>query len=346
MDYDKKYTDNIVNTLKQLVSIPSPTGFTVNAAEFIKNELSEMGFSPAITNRGNVLCPLGGNGPGLILASHFDTLGAMVRSVKPNGRIRITKIGGLSLGSVEAENCTVYTYDGNKYTGTLQMNNPSAHVAGPELQDGKRTEDSMEVVLDHKTSSADDTKKLGIETGNFIAFDPRFVETESGYIKSRFLDDKAGCAILLSFARFVKETGITLNRRIWLLFTCHEEVGTGAASGLPEADEIISVDMGCVGGDLSCDETMVSICVKDAGGPYDMNVVSKLEQVAKKENISYACDVYPYYGSDANAAVSAGYHMRHGCIGPGIYASHGYERGHREGFENTLKLIIGYVLAG
>jgi putative aminopeptidase FrvX len=345
LNYDENYTDNIVNTLRRLVSIPSPTGFSDKAAEFIKSELVDLGYSPILTNRGNVLCSLGGSGSGLILAAHFDTLGAMVRSIKSNGRIRITKIGGLSLGSVEAENCRVFTYDGKTYTGTLQMNNPSAHVAGSELQEGKRTEESMEVVLDYKTMSADDTKSLGIETGNFIAFDPRFTETETGYVKSRFLDDKAGCAILLTLARYLKEMDISLNRESWLLFTCHEEVGTGAASGLPEADEFLSVDMGCIGDDLSCDETMVSICVKDSGGPYDLGIVSKLVRIAKNENISYACDVYPYYGSDANAAVRAGYHMRHGCIGPGIYASHGYERGHRDGFENTLKLIIGYALA-
>jgi putative aminopeptidase FrvX len=257
----------------------------------------------------------------------------------------MTKIGGLLLGSAEAENCTVYTFDGIEYSASLQMNEPSAHVAGSSLSDDKRTEENMEVVLDEITASADQTRKLGIETGNFISFEPRFTETSAGYIKSRFLDDKAGSSVLLTFAKYLKDNNIIPEHKTWLVFTSHEEVGTGAASGLPEAEEILSVDMGCVGADLACTETMVSICVKDGGGPYDTGMIAKMTSIAKTEGLSYACDVYPYYGSDANAAVSAGYHMRHGCIGPGIYASHGYERGHRDGFENTLKLVIGYALA-
>ncbi len=343
MKYSKTYTDYIVSTAKKLISIPSPTGYTKNATEFIYQELSSLCYSPVITNRGNLICDLGGEGKPIILAGHIDTLGGMVRSVKPNDRLRMTRVGGLALGSAEAENCTIFTRDGHIYSGTLQMNEPSSHVAGTKLSEEKRTEETMEIVIDELTHSAKSTKALGIDTGDFIAFDPRFTEVPSGFIKSRFLDDKAGSSVLIALARYISENRLSLSRKTYLLFTCHEEVGTGAASGLPDAEEFISVDMGCVGGDLSCDETMVSICVKDGGGPYDYGIVSRMIEVAKRNELNYACDVYPFYGSDAGAAVRAGYHLRHACIGPGIYASHGYERGHRDGFANTLKLIIGYL---
>ena len=338
------YTDDIIATIRRLVSIPSPTGYTAKAAREIRSILAELGYAPEITNRGNVLCRIGGEGSPLILAAHFDTLGGIVRSLKPNGRVRMARVGGPALGSYEAENCTLYTRSGTGISGTLQMNEPSSHVAGSDLTDKKRTEAEMEVVLDVTVQTEDELRALGVETGDFIAFEPRFTLGDNGYVKSRYLDDKAGSAVLLTWAKIVAETKPVLPREVWLLFTCHEEVGTGASSGLPEADEFLSVDMGCVGADLRCTERMVSICVSDGGGPYDYGMISRMKQVCQDAKLPFALDIYPHYGSDADAAVGAGYHMRHGCIGPGVYASHGYERTHREGLEATLGLVDGYAM--
>lgn len=344
MVYDKKYTDEMVAMTKRLVSIPSPTGFTARAAREISAILTELGYAPEITNRGNVLCKLGGEGSPLIIAAHFDTLGGIVRSLKPKGRVRIARVGGLAMGSYEAENCTLFTRDGQKISGTLQMNEPSVHVAGAALSEGKRTDAEMEVVLDCGANTPDELREMGVDTGDFVAFEPRFVEADGGYIKSRYLDDKAGSSVLLTYAKYLAESGERdkLPRAVYILFSSHEEVGTGAASGLPEATEFLSVDMGCVGADLRCTEKMVSICVSDGGGPYDYSMITRMKQICTDESLPYALDIYPYYGSDADAAMGS-YHMRHGCIGPGVYASHGYERTHREGLEATLRLVAGYA---
>ena len=345
MYIEEKYLDYAISSFEKLVNIPSPTGYTRKAAEWVAEELKGMGFAPIITNRGNVLCHIGGMGDGLILSGHFDTLGGMVRSVKGNGKLRITRLGGIALGSYEAENCTVITRDGKELSGTFQMNEPSSHVAGAKLSDAKRTLEEMQVVLDIVTSSADETKAAGVETGDIVAFDPRFRLAGDGYIKSRFIDDKMGCSVLLALAKLISDKVPPLPRALWLMFTCHEEVGTGAASGLPDGcSEIIAVDMGCVGEDLKCTEREVSICVLDGGGPYDYKLVSDLKEVCVRDDIPHALDIYPFYGSDAGAAVRAGYHLRHACIGPGVYASHGYERTHRRGVESTLRLVAGYVL--
>lgn len=348
MNIPQKYTDFQIDTLEKLVSIPSPTGYTNRAAKWIAEQLESMGYAPEITNRGNVNCLVGGDcsrGDGLILSAHFDTLGAMVRAIKPNGRLRIARLGGPALGSYEAENCVVITRGGREIEGTLQMNEPSAHVAGGSLTEKKRVPDEMQVVLDIVTSSADETRKAGVENGDIVAFDPRFRRTDGGYIKSRFLDDKAGCSTLLALAKYIKDENVTPKRAVWLVFTCHEEVGTGAANGLPEnCTEMIALDMGCVGDDLVCTEREVSICVIDGGGPYDYDMVTAMKEICERENIPHALDMYPYYGSDAGAAVRSCYHLRHGCIGPGVYASHGYERTHRDGLYASLRLCSAYAL--
>ena len=226
-------------------------------------------------------------------------------------------------------NCKVYTKSGKVYDATFQLENASVHVNG-EYSDTKRTYETMEAILDEPVKNKEDVKKLGIMTGDFVCFDPRTVVTESGYIKSRFLDDKFSTAILLGYAKYLKEKEIQTERTIYVLITSYEEVGHGGCAAIPDGvTEMISVDMGCVGKGLECDETMVSICAKDSMGPYDYQVVSGLIKAAQENDIAFAVDVYPHYGSDVDAALKAGYDMKHGLIGPGVYASHGYERSHR-----------------
>lgn len=336
--------ENALTYMKTLLAIPSPTGYTRDATDYLLSELERLGFSPERTRKGCVYCELGGEGNGLLLSAHVDTLGLMVRSVKSNGRIRYTHVGGGHDATIETENCTIHTRDGRTYPGTVQSTKASQHVFR-NMGDEPRNDETLEIVLDAEVHSAQDVAALGIETGCFVSLDPRTVVTSAGYVKSRYLDDKASAGMLLALAREVSEGRMTLKRRTAILFTVFEEVGHGASMRIPEGiEELLAVDMGCVGGDLQCDETMVSICVKDSGGPYHYEMTSELIALAKANGIGYAADVYPAYGSDAGAALRAGNDVRYALIGTGVFASHGYERTHVKGIHNTCDLIYAYVM--
>ena len=340
----KKYAEYATQKAAELIAIDSPTGYTARAAEWVKNEFESLGYKSEITNKGGVMITLSEAGKdGLLLQAHADTLGGMVAQIKGDGRLKLTALGGMRAENGETENVRVYTRDGNVYDGTLQLCNPSIHVNG-SYGDTKRSFDTTEVVLDEDVKSADDVRKLGIEVGDIVSFDPRTVITRSGYIKSRFLDDKLSVGIILGFAKYLKDNDISLDRPVYVHVTVYEEVGHGGSASIPEGiTESISVDMGCVGYGLNCTERQVSICAKDSGGPYSYDVVGKLIEAAKKENADYAVDVYPYYGSDVEATLRAGHDIRHGLIGAGVYASHGYERSHIDGVLNTIKVLCGYL---
>lgn len=340
----KKYVDYILEETKKILAIDSPTGYTKNAAEFIKSEYEKMGYKATLTVKGGVLVELGGKNKenGLVLAAHTDTLGGMVSEIKSNGYLMVSPLGGMNPNNAEAENVKVVTRFDGTYEGTLQLSNASVHVNG-EYNETRRKWKEMEVVLDEKVNSKEDTEKLGIMVGDIVCFDPRTTITDKGYIKSRFLDDKLSVGILLGYAKYLKEEGVKLENAQYHYITVYEEVGHGGASNIPQGvTEVISVDMGCVGDGLTCNEHQVSICAKDSRGPYNYDVVTGLIKAAKDAKLDFAVDVYPYYGSDVDVTLSAGYDVRHGLIGSGVYASHGYERSHRDGVENTLKLLINY----
>ena len=347
MEISRTYAVWAAEQALELIGIDSPTGYTAKAAEWVLNAFSEQGCRCQLTRKGAVLIDFGGDDAspegGLLLEAHTDTLGAMVAEVKANGRLRLTPLGGLQASNTETENVRVYTRAGRVYEGTIQLRNASSHVNG-ELGKTERSFDSVEVVLDEDVRSAADTRALGIETGDFVCPDPRAHITESGYIKSRFLDDKLSVGILLAFARFLKDNGLRPPRHVWGLVTVYEEVGHGGSASVPEGiTEAISVDMGCVGEGLSCTERKVSICAKDSGGPYDYEVTDRLVKAAVAEGADYAIDVYPHYGSDVEATLRAGHDVRHGLIGAGVYASHGYERSHLDGVHSVLKVLKGYL---
>ena len=342
---DHKYADIAWEQTAALLAVDSPSGYTDKAAVWVKNAFESMGFPAQITTKGGVIADLGGldDQDGLLLAAHADTLGAMVAEIKGNGRLRVTPLGGMNANNAEAENVRVYTRDGQVLEGTLQLCNASIHV-NDDYSSAKRSFDTTEVVLDADSDSAEAARKLGIEVGDIVCFDPRTRRTASGYLKSRFLDDKLSVGILLGFAKYLADNKITLKRRTWVHVTVYEEVGHGGSGSVPAGvTEAISVDMGCVGDGLQCTEKQVSICAKDSGGPYSYPVVSKLIEAAKKTGADYAVDVYPHYGSDVEATLRAGFDIRHGLIGAGVYASHGYERSHIDGVYNTLKVLCGYL---
>ena len=328
-----------------VLAIDSPAGFTEKAANWVKASFENLGFPACITRKGGVLIDLGGadDSDALLLEAHVDTLGGMVAQIKGNGRLKLTKIGGMRAENGEAENARIYTRDGRIYEGTLQLCNASVHV-NPDYKTAKRDFDTCEIVLDEDVRSAEDVRALGIEVGDFVCFEPRTRRTASGYLKSRFLDDKLSVGILLGFAKYLRDNTITLSRRTYIHITVYEEVGHGGAASVPAGvTEAISVDMGCVGDGLTCTEKQVSICAKDSSGPYSYQVVGKLIEAAKRSGADYAVDVYPFYSSDVDVTLDAGYDIRHGLIGPGVYASHGYERSHMDGVFNTLKLLCGYL---
>ena len=342
---EKLYADFAWEQTAALLAIDSPTGFTGKAAAWVKEAFENLGFAANITTKGGVLVDLGGEDTenGVMLAAHADTLGGMVAEVKGNGRLRITALGGMNANNAEAENVRVYTRDGKIIEGTLQLCNASVHV-NKDYSSTTRSFDTTEVVLDEDVSSAADARKLGIEVGDIVCFETRARRTESGYIKSRFLDDKLSVGILLGFAKYLAAKKIAPKRKTWVHVTVYEEVGHGGSGSVPAGvTEAISVDMGCVGNGLQCTEKQVSICAKDSGGPYSYEVVGKLIEAAKRTGADYAVDVYPFYGSDVEATLRAGFDIRHGLIGAGVYASHGYERSHIDGVYNTIKVLCGYL---
>ncbi len=340
-----KYADYAWEMTEKLMAIDSPSGYTARAAQWVKEAFEALGFESSITTKGGVLVDLGGTDEkdALLLEAHTDTLGCMVSEIKGNGRLRLTPLGGMNPNNAEAENVRIYTRSGKVYEGTCQLCNASVHVNG-DYSSTARKWDTMEIVLDEDVSSAADTRALGMEVGDIVCFDPRTRRTGSGFLKSRFLDDKLSVGILFGFAKYLKDNDITPARRVYCHITVYEEVGHGGSASVPDGvTEAISVDMGCVGSGLQCTEKQVSICAKDSGGPYSYEVVSKLIDAAKKTGASYAVDVYPFYGSDVEATLRSGHDIRHGLIGAGVYASHGYERSHIEGVLNTIRVLRGYL---
>lgn len=336
-------TEQILKYIEELCKTPSPTGYTKRVEKYLMEEFEKMGYDPYQTTKGNVVVPINpGKENGLLLSAHVDTLGLMVRSIKTNGRLRVTTLGGFPLSYVEQENVTIITRAGKEYTGVMRINNPAVH-GSDDPREIKRDDINMEVVIDEITNSAEETEKLGISAGDFIALDPRF-RVDNGFVKSRHLDDKASAGVLMALAKEIKEDNIKINRPLYFAFTIYEEVGHGAASGHPVGiTDMIAVDMGVVYDDLKTDETKVSICAKDSSGPYNFDLTNELIDMAKANEIDYAIDIYPQYGSDASAAVASANDFRHALVGSGVAASHGYERTHVNGLNGLYKLLKEYI---
>ena len=335
-----------IDYLKKLTSIPSPTGYTREVADYIVGEVERLGYTVIRTNKGgvNVIVKGKDDNKHRVVTAHVDTLGAMVRAVKADGRLKMAKIGGYPWNMIEGENCLVHVAStGKTVSGTILIHQTSTHVY-KDAGTAERTEDNMEVRLDAKVRNEKETRNLGIDVGDFISFDPRTTITDTGFIKSRFLDDKVSAAILLDLLRIYKEENLELPNTTHFMFSVFEEVGHGANSNLPkEAVEYLAVDMGAMGDDQQTDEYTVSICVKDASGPYNYEFRNHLVQLAKDNDIQYKLDIYPYYGSDASAAMRAGAEVKHALLGAGIESSHSYERTHIDSVEQTQKLVNAYL---
>ncbi|MFC5713373.1 M42 family metallopeptidase [Thalassorhabdus alkalitolerans] len=335
----------ITDYIETLVNIPSPSGYTEEVITRVEELLLNRNVIVTRNRKGGLLVTLPGKDKTRhrMLTAHVDTLGAMVKEVKKDGRLRLTNIGGFRWNAAEGEYCRVITSSDKRYTGTILLHQASVHVY-KNAGDIKRDEKNMEVRLDEKVDSKKGTEQLGIQPGDFVAFEPRFEKTASGYIKSRHLDDKASVALLIHLINVIETEGIVLPYTTHFLISNNEEIGYGGNSNIsPETEEYLAVDMGAIGDGQTTDEHSVSICAKDSSGPYHFKLRNKLVELAKEHELSYAVDIYPYYGSDASAAIRAGYDIAHGLIGPGIDASHSHERTHTDSLLHTFGLLYYYV---
>ncbi len=338
-------TDETVKLIADLVSIPSPSGNTNEVITFVEKFLAELQIKSVRNRKGGLIATLEGKNTSKhrMLTAHVDTLGAMVKEIKSNGRLKIDLIGGFKYNSIEGEYCQIETSSAKKFTGTILMHQTSVHVY-KDAGKAERNQENIEIRIDEKVHNAEEVRALGIEVGDFVSFDPRVEVTTSGYIKSRHLDDKASVAILLQLMKQIKAENITLPYTTHFLISNNEEIGYGGNSNItPETVEYLAVDMGAMGDGQSTDEYTVSICVKDASGPYHYGLRKQLVQLAEENNIDYKLDIYPFYGSDASAAIRSGHDIVHGLIGPGIDSSHAFERTHQASIEHTAKLLYHYV---
>ena len=338
-------TDYMKEVLLEILGIDSPSGFTAKVVDKLKSYVDELGYENFLTNKGNLVVKLPGKSDKNIgISAHVDTLGLVVRSCSSDGTLRLSQVGGPIMPTLDGEYCKVYTRCGKIYSGTILSNSPASHVY-KDASDLKREAANMHVKLDEEVKSVDDVKKLGILPGDFICYDPKAVITENGFIKSRFLDDKLSVAIILSALKYFKDNKITPTHNVCVVFSTSEEVGHGLAHLPWEVIEFLAVDMGCIGDDLSCTEYDVSICAKDSSGPYDYELTTRLINLAKEAELSYAVDIYPMYGSDVSAARYAGHDIKGALIGPGVAASHGMERSHMKAVENAWKLLCLYLMS-
>ena len=338
-----KNIDYIVETIQKLVNIPSPSGYTRKVMDFVRTEAESFGYTCEMSRKGGLIISVEGRDKEVIgLSAHVDTLGAMVRSIDPSGILRFTMVGGYTLHSVEGSYCKIHTRDGREYTGTILILSPSVH-SYDDTRTMERSEKNMMVRIDEIVESKDDVLALGISSGDYISFDAEYEYTPKGFIKSRHLDDKASVAVLLGLLKEMSERKIVPDKSLKILVSNYEEVGFGA-SWIPEdITEFIAVDMGAIGDDLNGSEYKVSICAKDSTGPYDYDLTDRLISLAKEKGIDFVVDIFPHYGSDVSAALRGGNNIRGALIGQGVHSSHGMERTHIKGLENTLKLLNAYL---
>lgn len=336
--------EETVSFLVDLLSINSPTGYTKKAIHFLENSIETMGYETEKTPKGNLIVRVDGQDASKTrgLSAHVDTLGLMVRSINSDGTLALTTLGGPLTPTLDGEYCEVITRDERTYTGTILSKSPSIHVY-KDASTKERDIDNLVVKLDESVTDKEDVEKLGILNGDIVAYDPKVVVTDSGFIKSRFLDDKASVAILVNILKMLKEEAIVPKTNLTFIFSTYEEVGHGASWIPEEITELLAVDMGAIGLDLDCTEFDVSICAKDSSGPYDYDLTTELINHAKKQKLDFAVDIYPMYGSDASAALRGGANIKAALIGPGVSSSHGMERTHVKALENTYKLISEYI---
>ena len=335
----------LLDCFQTIVDTPSPVGFYPLLNPVLEKLAAALGYTVTYDRRATPYITLDGqdNSKTVLIGAHADTIGMIVRRVDPNGMIRMRTLGGVHYDSIEGETVTVHTRDGRRYTGLLACQSHSVHVF-EDARSLERNENTMMVILDEKVSSKEDVYALGIRNGDFISIDPRCQITENGFVKSRFIDDKMAIACCFAMLKYLREHNLKPKYRTMLAFPYREEIGNGGAYVPEEVAEYIAMDIGLIGPDYDGDEFKVSICAKDNAGPYDYELVNRLVAYAEKADCDYAVDVFYRYSTDGNAAVRAGNNLRAAAFGMAVYCSHGMERTHITGLENTTNLLLAYVL--
>ena len=329
---------------QDLLAIDSTTGQFRKIHDYMVNKIKSLGYECIETRKGGVLACLGGEGEPLVITAHLDDIGLMVRHIKKDGSLMVCPVGGLHAESALHENIRLHTRDGKVITGAVQRDRASVHVTPDKyFEIAPNYEENVVVILDEDVKSDKDTEALGVQVGDMIALEPRYMYS-NGYIKARFIDDKAQVAILIELMKALKNEGLKLNRKVYMYFAAYEEIGHGT-SWLPEdAADVLGVDIACVGPEQTTDERKVSIFCKDSRFPYHYEFNNELIEAAKKAGANYVLDIFtPHYGSDGDTSIVAGHDIRHACVGPGTRATHGYERSHIDGMNNTYALILAYI---
>ena len=339
--FDESYC---LEVFERLLGADSTTGQYEEVQQLVCSILDELGLPYRTIRKGGVIAELGGEGEPLVVTAHLDDIGLMVRHINADGTLNVCAVGGLYPFYCVTENVRIHTRDARVFTGTVCRTPNSIHVTEEELRNvlpDFRT--NVCVVLDENVSSADDVRARGIDTGDIIALDPRFT-LANGYVKSRFVDDKACAAVLLAAMKAIKDEGIQLKRKVYAYFAVYEEIGHGT-TWLPEdTADILAIDIAPTGPDQNSDERKVSIFAKDSRFPYHWAMTNELRDCAIEAGIDYVMDIFtPHYGTDCDPSLQAGYDIRHAAIGPGTANSHGYERTHVDGLRNTYDLLLAYL---
>lgn len=339
--------DAMLDFLIGLLNTPSPTGFHEKAIAYCENAFRDLPLALTRSRKGALLGTWAGSSENAPrgLTAHIDTLGAMVSKIKGNGRLKMTQLGGWAWGSVEGEGVTIFTRSGETLRGSILPTKASVHIYGQDARSFKREEDEYEIRIDACTTNEGETRKLGIDVGDFVAFDPRVEVSSTGFVRSRHLDDKASVACIYGAVKALADAGLTPAQRTTIHISNYEEVGHGASSGWPaDLAELLTIDMAAAGGPQNSDEFSVGVCVKDSGGPYHIDLTRRVTDLADRAGIPYKRDIYPYYGSDGEAYWRAGGDVTVALIGPGVDASHHYERTHTDSLVATARLIAEYLL--
>ena len=335
----------LLDSLEKLVNTPSPVGYYVEMNPLLEQYAEEFGLPITYDNRSTAYMALEGedNSKTILVGAHADTLGLIVRRIDKDGAIRVRNLGGINYCNLEGESVTIHTRNGKSYTGLICCQSHSVHVFA-DARTLERNEDTMMILLDEPVHSEDDVRALGIRHGDFVSIDPRFQVTKNGYVKSRFLDDKASIACCFAMVKYLQENGLKPKYRTILAFPYNEEIGLGGTYVPPEVSEYTALDIGLIGPDYDGNEYSVSICAKDNTAPYDYELTNRMAAYAEKAGCDYAMDVYFHYGTDANAAMKGGNNIRTATFGMAVYCSHGMERTHVKGLEATTNLLLAYVL--
>lgn len=334
--------DYIMQLTTELMEIPSPGGFTYEGIERCKEEFKKFGLTPCLTKKGALIAQMDGEEKGEVtmISAHIDTLGAMVKQIKPNGKLILNNIGGFSWNSVEGENLTIHTSKRGTYSGSLLPIKSSRHTYGEEVTTLVREQENVEVRIDEFTTSKKETEDLGISIGDFISFDTRTTLTYNGFLKSRYIDDKVCIAQLFGYIKYLKDNNIKPKNKVYFYISNYEELGHGVSVIPEDVDQFIALDIGLVSDYSNGDERKVNIIAKDSRTPYDFRLRQKLVDLCEENQIKYTVDVHNRYGSDASISATQGFDVNFSCIGPSVDSSHHYERTHKDGIIETVRLLI------